>query len=163
MGKEHKILGLFQMMLLLEVIRNEDVDAYYIDLFSGAGGTSTGVELATIDGKKIARVIVCVNHDINAIASHFANHPHALHFTEDIRTLDLSLIVSLVKKIRMMNPDAKIVLWASLECTNFSKAKGGLPRDADSRTLAEHRKLKPIIKRLITVERELNTLKKRQS
>jgi DNA (cytosine-5)-methyltransferase 1 len=30
------------------------------------------------------------------------------------------------------------VLWASLECTNFSKAKGGMPRDADSRTLAEH-------------------------
>ena len=28
-------------------------------------------------------------------------------------------------------------LWASLECTNFSRAKGGLPRDADSRTLAE--------------------------
>ena len=34
--------------------------------------------------------------------------------------------------------DAQIVLWASLECTNFSKAKGGQPRDADSRTLAEH-------------------------
>lgn len=31
-----------------------------------------------------------------------------------------------------------IVLWASLECTNFSKAKGGQPRDPDSRTLAEH-------------------------
>lgn len=30
------------------------------------------------------------------------------------------------------------MLWASLECTNFSRAKGGLPRDADSRTLAEH-------------------------
>ena len=29
-------------------------------------------------------------------------------------------------------------MWASLECTNFSKAKGGQPRDADSRTLAEH-------------------------
>ena len=28
---------------------------------------------------------------------------------------------------------------------------------------AEHRKLKPIIKRLITVERELNTLKNRKS
>ena len=25
-----------------------------------------------------------------------------------------------------------------MECTNFSKAKGGQPRDADSRTLAEH-------------------------
>ena len=34
--------------------------------------------------------------------------------------------------------DAHVVLWASLECTNFSKAKGGMPRDADSRTLAEH-------------------------
>lgn len=134
----NNILGLFNMMSLLEIIKNEEVDTYYIDLFSGAGGTSTGVELATINGKKVARVIVCVNHDINAIASHFANHPHALHFTEDIRTLDVSLIVSLVKKIRMMKPDAKIVLWASLECTNFSKAKGGLPRDADSRTLAEH-------------------------
>ena len=33
---------------------------------------------------------------------------------------------------------ALVVLWASLECTNFSKAKGGQPRDADSRTLAEH-------------------------
>jgi DNA (cytosine-5)-methyltransferase 1 len=31
-----------------------------------------------------------------------------------------------------------IMLHASLECTNFSKAKGGQPRDADSRTLAEH-------------------------
>ncbi|MEL7600597.1 MAG: DNA cytosine methyltransferase [Proteiniphilum sp.] len=126
------------MMNLLQIIKDEDIDTYYIDLFAGAGGTSTGVEKAMVNGKKVARVIVCVNHDINAIASHFANHPHALHFTEDIRTLDLSLIVSLVKKIRMMKPDAKIVLWASLECTNFSKAKGGLPRDADSRTLAEH-------------------------
>lgn len=55
----------------------------YIDLFCGAGGTSTGVE-------------------------------------------------------RMKNPDAKVVLWASLECTNHSRAKGGMSRDADSRTLAEH-------------------------
>lgn len=30
------------------------------------------------------------------------------------------------------------MIHASLECTNFSRAKGGLPRDADSRTLAEH-------------------------
>ncbi|MDD4778931.1 MAG: DNA cytosine methyltransferase [Fermentimonas sp.] len=125
-------------MNLLQIIKEEGIDTYYIDLFAGAGGTSTGVEKAEINGKKVARVIACVNHDINAIASHFANHPHSLHFTEDIRTLNLSLIVSLVKKIRVMKPDAKIVLWASLECTNFSKAKGGLPRDADSRTLAEH-------------------------
>lgn len=30
------------------------------------------------------------------------------------------------------------MLWASLECTNHSKAKGGMSRDADSRTLADH-------------------------
>jgi DNA (cytosine-5)-methyltransferase 1 len=43
-----------------------------------------------------------------------------------------------VEKMKAMYPEAKVVLWASLECTNFSKAKGGLPRDADSRTLADH-------------------------
>lgn len=42
----------------------------YIDLFCGAGGTSTGVERARLGGKKCARVIACVNHDPNAIKSH---------------------------------------------------------------------------------------------
>ena len=110
----------------------------YIDLFCGAGGTSTGVERAMCNNEKCARVIACVNHDKNAIASHEANHPNALHFTEDIRTLDLTRLVAHVAYMRHMSPFAKIVLWASLECTNFSKAKGGQPRDADSRTLAEH-------------------------
>lgn len=110
----------------------------YIDLFCGAGGTSTGVETATYNGEKCAKVIACVNHDANAIASHTANHPEALHFTEDIRTLELSPLLKHLEAKRRQYPDAYVVLWASLECTNFSKAKGGLPRDADSRTLAEH-------------------------
>ncbi len=108
----------------------------YIDLFCGAGGTSTGVEHAKVDGHKCAKVIACVNHDANAIASHAANHPDALHFTEDIRTLELTPLVRHVNAMR--RPGTRVVLWASLECTNFSKAKGGMPRDADSRTLAEH-------------------------
>ena len=110
----------------------------YIDLFCGAGGTSTGVERARLNGDKCAHVIACVNHDPNAIASHAANHPNALHFTEDIRTLDLLPLVNHVIKERNKYRSSKVVLWASLECTNFSKAKGGKPRDADSRTLAEH-------------------------
>lgn len=110
----------------------------YIDLFCGAGGTSTGVNSARINGNQCAKVIACVNHDANAIASHAANHPDALHFTEDIRTLELGPLVSHIQAERVANPHALIVLWASLECTNFSKAKGGQPRDADSRTLAEH-------------------------
>lgn len=110
----------------------------YIDLFCGAGGTSTGVNTARIDGHQCAEVIACVNHDAKAIASHASNHPGALHFIEDIRTLELSPLLEHVSRCRMMHPDAFVVLWASLECTNFSKAKGGQPRDADSRTLAEH-------------------------
>lgn len=110
----------------------------YIDLFCGAGGTTTGVEAARIGRKKCAKVVACVNHDANAIASHAANHPDALHYTEDIRTLDIAPLAAYLAKCRKLYPGAKVVLWASLECTNFSKAKGGLPRDADSRTLAEH-------------------------
>ncbi len=110
----------------------------YIDLFCGAGGTSTGVEKAQLHGRKCAKVLACVNHDANAIKSHQANHPDTLHFTEDIRTLELSPLVHHLQKMKEKYPDAYVVLWASLECTNFSKAKGGQPRDADSRTLAEH-------------------------
>lgn len=110
----------------------------YIDLFCGAGGTSTGVNSARINNQQCAKVIACVNHDANAIASHASNHPDALHFTEDIRTLELSPLIVHLERCRKEYPDALVVLWASLECTNFSKAKGGQPRDADSRTLAEH-------------------------
>ena len=110
----------------------------YVDLFCGAGGTTTGVEQATMDGMKCAKVIACVNHDPNAILSHAANHPDTLHFTEDIRTLNLAPLLEHVEKKKREQPDAYVVLWASLECTNFSRAKGGQPRDADSRTLAEH-------------------------
>lgn len=134
--------ALFKTIILLhhlaELHKKDNVDLYYIDLFCGAGGTSTGVEQANIGGGSIAKVIACVNHDKNAIASHMANHPYALHFTEDMRTLDLAPIVNLIKKIKLRNPNARFVLWASLECTNFSKAKGGQARDPDSRTLADH-------------------------
>lgn len=126
----------------------------YIDLFCGAGGTSTGVNSARLNGEQCADVIACVNHDANAIASHASNHPDALHFTEDIRTLELSPLVEHLKKCREENPGALVVLWASLECTNFSKAKGGQPRDADSRTLAEHlfRYIKAITPDYIQIE-----------
>ena len=110
----------------------------YIDLFCGAGGTSTGVNTARLHGEQCAEVIACVNHDAKAIASHAANHPEAIHFTEDIRTMELGPLIRHLEQCRARNHDAYVVLWASLECTNFSKAKGGQPRDADSRTLAEH-------------------------
>ena len=130
------------MKSLTEILKSleclSEIELFVIDLFCGAGGLSEGVEEARIEGKKCAKVVCCVNHDKNAILSHNANIPDALHFIEDIRTLELSPIKAIVDCLRELYPDSKIMLHASLECTNFSKAKGGQPRDADSRTLAEH-------------------------
>lgn len=136
-----------------------------VDLFCGFGGTTTGFEEAELpkdqrelaldalvnssinegsvvphneEWYKICKVIACVNHDPKAIKSHWLNYPDVKHFEEDIRTLDLTGLIKIVRKYRRLYPNAKLILWASLECTNFSKAKGGQPRDADSRTLAEH-------------------------
>jgi len=122
----------------IKVKHPEAVRFIYIDLFCGAGGTTTGIMKAKVNGKQSAIVAACINHDHNAIKSHWMNHPEVVHFEEDIRKLELTPLVHLIEAYRILYPHAKIVLWASLECTNFSKAKGGQPRDADSRTLAEH-------------------------
>lgn len=106
---------------------------YFVDLFCGAGGTSTGMYLMG------QRVVACVNHDKNAIKSHKMNHPFSEHFNEDIRDFKVvEKIKKIVETVRANDSMAVIVLWASLECTNFSLAKGGLPRDLDSRSLADH-------------------------
>lgn len=115
---------------------NEDIRIILVDLFAGAGGVTTGAEKAVIAGNKVCKVIAAVNHDELAIKSHAANHPDVFHFIEDIRMLNVLRLLDVVNKARRKYPNAVLALWASLECTNFSKAKGGNPRDADSRTLA---------------------------
>ncbi len=107
---------------------------FWIDLFAGAGGTTTGIHLAGLENVK---VVACVNHDYNALMSHWHNHPECMHFVEDVRDFKVVVALSnLVAELRSQFPGCIVNLWASLECTNYSKAKGGLPRDADSRTLA---------------------------
>lgn len=114
---------------------NTDVINFWIDLFCGAGGTSTGIQFAQAN----SFVAACVNHDVKAIESHEANHPHTIHFREDIRDFEVvKQLKVIVDRLRKEFPGCFVSIWASLECTNFSKAKGGMPRDADSRTLAEH-------------------------
>ncbi len=109
-------------------------DYLVVDLFCGAGGVTIGFDKTN----GVAKVIAAVNHDPLAIESHWINHPDVLHFEEDIRTLNLEPLIECVRKWKRKYPNARLILWASLECTNFSKAKGGQPRDADSRTLADH-------------------------
>lgn len=107
-----------------------------IDLFCGAGGVSHGIELATSQDKKCSAIIAGINHDAIAIYSQSTNHPLAYYTTEDIRIANLVPIKELVKIVRARFPQCPIFIWASLECTNHSNAKGGQSRDEDSRTLA---------------------------
>jgi len=109
-----------------------------IDSFCGAGGVTEGFERAEIDGVKIAKVVIGINHDAMAIESHAANHPETYHFVEDFTTLDPHRLTVILDQAKNEYPNAKVLFWASAECTHHSKAKGGLPRDADSRSLPEH-------------------------
>lgn len=116
---------------LLEQLTIDEFMFNYIDLFCGAGGTTSGIEDATFEGKRVSRVLACINHDLNAINSHRSNHPKAIHLVEDIRTAAIEPLNELLNQFRGFR-----CLVASLECTSHSRAKGGKPKNADSRTLA---------------------------
>ncbi len=113
----------------------DEIKYLVVDLFCGAGGVTTGFAEAQLNGNSFVKVIACINHDHKAIKSHWANHPEVIHFEEDIRTLELSGLIETVDYWRSIYPKALVILWGSLECTNYSKAKGGQEKDADSRTL----------------------------
>lgn len=94
-----------------------------IDCFAGGGGASTGIEAA------INRPVdIAINHSAEAIAMHKANHPETQHYCEDIYTVD---------PIAACGGKPVGVAWFSPECTNHSRAKGGKPRDEQSRTTGD--------------------------
>ena len=93
-----------------------------VDNFAGGGGASTGIEIAT--GRSVD---IAINHDIQAIRMHKANHPSTKHYCEsvyDINPLE-------VCKGRPVG-----LVWLSPDCKHFSKAKGGTPVEKSIRGLA---------------------------
>lgn len=96
-----------------------DVD---VDLFAGGGGASTGYEQAMGKSPDIA-----INHDMEALAMHMANHPDTIHYCQTIINVH-PLTATGGRLVRD--------LWASPDCTHFSKAKGGKPRSQNIRDLA---------------------------
>lgn len=106
-----------------------------IDGLAGWGGVTGGFFKVP---SKNWYVVACINHSPVAIYNHALSYPNCLHLLEDFRTADLSLIAYIIEEIRKINPDIEVHGWFSFDCTNFSNAKGGMPRDADSRSLAEH-------------------------
>jgi DNA (cytosine-5)-methyltransferase 1 len=123
--------------LLIEKIINQASDPstrnVVIDGFCGFGGVTAG--FSQLSGWK---VIACINHWDVAIATHQKNYPDCLHLLEDFRFADIAIIQYMLDEIRLRNPNVKVHGWFSLECTNFSNAKGGQSRNADSRTLADY-------------------------
>jgi len=94
-----------------------------IDLFAGGGGASQGIRMALGRDPDVA-----VNHDAVAVAMHAANHLGAWHLQQDVWEVH-------PRWATRRRPVA--LLWASPDCTHFSKAKGGPPvRDIKRRSLA---------------------------
>lgn len=109
-----------------------------IDSFCGAGGVTQGFHNAMIDGEKAVVVVIGINHDAKAIASHKANHPETKHYTEDFRSVNIHSLIPVIEEAKKKYPFAKVMFWMSAECTHHSIAKGGMSRDADSRSLPEY-------------------------
>lgn len=99
-----------------------------VDLFCGAGGTSTGLMLAA--GMIEANVeLTAINHWNVAIETHAKNHPEARHLCETLDNVDP----------RKLFPGGRIhLLVASPECTHHSIARGGVPCSDQSRASAFH-------------------------
>lgn len=93
-----------------------------VDLFAGGGGASEGIRRAT--GRA---PIVAVNHCPHAIAMHAENHPGTIHLQESVHDVEP------LDHVRGQRVD---LLWASPDCTHFSRAKGGKPRKKEIRALA---------------------------
>ena len=100
-------------------------DEIVIDLFAGGGGASMGIERA------LGRAVdVAINHDAQAVAMHQANHPATYHLRCDVWEAD---------PIKVAAGRPVGLLWASPDCTFFSKARGAKPireRGKKSRSLA---------------------------
>lgn len=93
-----------------------------VDLFAGAGGWSHGWREATG-----VEPLVAVNHCAHAVRLHRLNHPGTEHFLEDVWSVDPAAAVA-----------GRNVDWlhGSPDCTHFSRAKGGKPREQKIRGLA---------------------------
>lgn len=59
---------------------------YGIDLFAGAGGTSTGAKMAGVN------ILWAANHNPEAVKYHKINHPETEHICQDLHQADWSLV-----------------------------------------------------------------------
>lgn len=98
-----------------------------VDLFCGAGGASTGLELA-LSRLKMCHKGIAINHWAVAVDTMKRNHP-------DIDTKQMSVEEAVPADLV---PEGVVdLLWASPSCTHHSRAKGGKPRSNQLRAQPE--------------------------
>lgn len=99
-----------------------------VDLFCGAGGTSTGL-LNAAKSMDADVHLTAINHWDIAIETHAKNHPEARHLCETLDNVNP----------RKLFPGGRLnLMTASPECTHFSNARGGVPKCDQSRSSAFH-------------------------
>ena len=89
------------------------LDEIIVDNFSGGGGASTGIELAT--GRPVT---IAINHDPDAILMHQTNHPYTQHYQASVWDID---------PVEVCAGRPVGLAWFSPDCKHFSKANGFPP------------------------------------
>ena len=98
-----------------------------VDLFCGAGGATTGLELA-LERLGYRHRGIAINHWKIAVDTMRANHP-------DVDTKQMSIEEAVPADLV---PGGRVdFLWASPSCTHHSRAKGGKPRSNQLRAQPE--------------------------
>lgn len=98
-----------------------------VDLFCGAGGATTGLELA-LERLGLRHKGLAINHWRVAVDTMQANHP-------DVDTKQMSIEEAVPADLV---PGGRVdFLWASPSCTHFSRALGGKPRSNQLRAQPE--------------------------
>ena len=99
-----------------------------VDLFCGAGGSTTGLMMACDElGKKLD--MLAINHWNIAIATHMTNYPRFRHMCENLDAVNPRKVI----------PGGRLdIMLAGPECTHHSNARGGKPIQDQSRASAWH-------------------------
>jgi DNA (cytosine-5)-methyltransferase 1 len=98
-----------------------------VDLFAGAGGTSTGL-IQACKALRYELHLTAINHWDVAISTHEMNHPGVDHLCQNLNN---------VNPLQVVPGGYLDLLVASPECTHHSIARGGKPMDEQSRAGAD--------------------------
>ncbi|HAZ14824.1 MAG: hypothetical protein A2X86_22125 [Bdellovibrionales bacterium GWA2_49_15] len=111
----------------------------FIDVFSGAGGLSCGMELAGL------KCLLGVDMNKSAIQTFLANHKHAVAFSDDIKKL------TTLKLTELLGGQTVHVVVGGPPCQGFSTVGRGDPKDQRNSLFLEFIRIVKITRPLFVV------------